>query len=1226
MTFKNHLLIAMALAFIVSGCSKKVETTPAKVKLSLSKIVNFSSGIGSGGAILYGKSSTGEQFGKILSGNEENLDLPNGVWSFYAFMWSKVSTNMSEVVYCGKSSLKLSGIATTISLSLNNANCSDPVYSGGDSFSANYSGNYKNKFASLFLEECDDLSKATTTCKGDNQGSASSYRFVFKNYKRASNGEIYFSNEALYGACVSFATLHQNGMQVNFPSGNSEMEFVASVEMFLGSSDCGVMSPENKGVYTEVFKRGIATALPTTKIVNHHGYNCSALFSTSDRGQCLDNLGFWSSGSCTYNANSNAATFFATGADCQTSAGAPTVTTTRYLKQMVAIPKSYLCRYNDSMNVGTDAFPGGNGNATRPYKICNEWQMNQIGENGTTVPAGSSFKLMNDLDMNRITQGVYPAIQCADNSGTYLDIHSNLNPLDGYVCTPGTLGFSGTFDGGGHTIYNARINSDSLMALGFVRELHSPGWIKNLNFKNIEVRGQDMIGSLAGGMLNGVIKDVNIYGARIEGKGFQIGGVAGETCLMSSTGSKVDNVQLVNSDVRGNQETGGLVGKNCGTIDKSSYSGIVRSEHSTVDPLYAGGLSGYNKGMIVSSFSEGLISVFATKIGGIAGKNEGTINSVYSTMAIVPMRDDPVTLTVGGIVGSNESIGAISDCFSDSRLRYTGGATVSYSGTVGANSGGLSDCVSDATNNPSPGDTATYSNLRNNSYLTSSVLSVFTAPTKWALPEADGEVLRLAWENRECQRANNLLSVATQVSTLGRGTAINPVLICTEAQLKEVGARTGTAEHYRLATDINLSKWTIADTAVSLKGKFDGGGHALYGLNLFDGMDNTAIFNSIDGTISNLNLFANKHERDASLFNVGILTSLNNGTISNVTSYGSLLSSDYGGGVIASTNTGLIEDVKVSNARIQGSSFIGGVAGTNDGSILRSSAEVNIYNIPSANYNNMGGIVGSNTGSINQVRASGMLNYSEVSGSLPYKIGGLVGLNTGTISNSYTSDQMWINTWGTDGVGGAVGMMSGGSANINTSFSLSKINYLGAEFDLDADIDTVSGDGDSRKVGPLVGKIISGALVINSKYLENTLFVGSSSGTVDYCTGNDVNLISGTLSANGFFNHHNLIGPVPYVYISSSSFTPDLEYTCQNNDNLNFVIPKFNYAEHGLATSAAGFRNPDNFTSFGAADANANSVLNYFLAKMNGQPTPAGTPIWIYETGEKYPSLLQLER
>lgn len=1246
MTFKNHLLIATALAFIVSGCSKKVETTPAKVKLSLSKIVNFSSGIGSGGAIIFGKSAAGQQFGKVVSANEETLDLPNGDWSFYSVMWNRVSSNMSDEVYCGKTATKLSGLATTISMSLNNANCAEGIFSDGDHYSYSTAGGMKNRFAQFFTEECDDLSKSSFTCLLSNQGSALSYRFVFKSYKRMASSAPLFSNESIYGECVSATTLHQNGLKINFPTSNQAMAFVGSVEMFLGSSDCGNSIPETKGVYTYNFSDGLSVQNTSSKVVNNHGYNCSAKALTKD--VCLEFLGSWPSSSCVFSSSANVVSQFASGSNCLSVASAPTSTTPRYLKQIISIPKSFLCRFNDYMNTGTASFPGGDGSGIRPYKICNEWQMNQIGESGDAnvdYANASHYKLMNDLDMNRASSllgvSVFPSPTCAGNSTYGVEVYQNLNPLDGHLCSNTCdVGFIGNFNGDGHTIANGRMNmSGSCSAnMGFVRllgkrsNIGDSGVIRNLNFKNLSIKGNNYIGGIAG-WINGSaeISNVTISGGEIEGDA-NVGGAVGMT---DGTSALIGQVKLMDMSVRGVDFVGGFIGLNSVTIKQSMFSGIVRGDKNIGGTTYAGGFAGGNGGTITESFSEGYIGTRNTYIGGFVGTNSGNMSSIYSTMAVTSLENGPGTISLAGLAAINQSGGVITDCFSDSRKFYYGGATVSYTGTSFDSGGTTNKCFTD-TNNTSSHQSSSYSQLRDVPYITSNILSggtAFAAPSKWKTGGANGEIIRLAWEERECLMTANLQTVAVQATTFSRGAESNPIIICTLSQLKELNSRS-SSEYYRLATDINLSAMGISsnylDGVASFNGKLNGDGHALYGLSL--DIDNTidgeAIFRNvaIGAKISNLRLYANDlYTSSDTVMSVGILTNNNNGEISNVKSFSSNLVLESFAGVLAAKNFGTIRDVEINNARLVTTSTSGGVTGENQGTIVRASSLVNMGATAISSYHSFGAIAGNNSGSIDQTIARGQVNITDISLAASHKVGGLVGFNSGSISNSYVDKYFRLTIAGTSGIGGAVGVMDGASAVLSNSFSLGQMHFTQSEFDLTSDLDSVEDGTDLRVIGPLVGQLTNGASVSNSFYLSNLLLIGNGSGVIDFCS-TDINLLSGTPpSTNGVFYQHDLLGPVSYTFVSSSVITPNAVYTsCTPSTPLDFYKTYKNYAEHGVEKSMTDFRTSATFSAFNIEVGDTPAVMNFYLSQMNGTGTPAGTPIWNLESGEDYPRLLQV--
>ena len=148
----------------------------------------------------------------------------------------------------------------------------------------------------------------------------------------------------------------------------------------------------------------------------------------------------------------------------------------------------------------------------------------------------------------------------------------------------------------------------------------------------------------------------------------------------------IENVGLVNVSVRGNNYTGGLVGKNDGTVSNSYATGNVSGD------WYVGGLVGYNDLATVSnSYSTGSVSG-GSNVGGLAGLNYyGTVSNSYSTGNVSGGYD------VGGLVGYN-GLATVSNSYSTGNVSgyedvgglvgYNLGATVSNSYSTGSVSGG----------------------------------------------------------------------------------------------------------------------------------------------------------------------------------------------------------------------------------------------------------------------------------------------------------------------------------------------------------------------------------------------------------------------------------------------------------------------------------------------------------------------------------------------------------
>jgi hypothetical protein len=175
-------------------------------------------------------------------------------------------------------------------------------------------------------------------------------------------------------------------------------------------------------------------------------------------------------------------------------------------------------------------------------------------------------------------------------------------------------GFTGTFDGGGFTIF------------GLTKPL----------FSAIGGMGADT-----------TVFDLNLEAAPVDLEA-ATGGVIGAGILAEqvSMGTVIDNVD-VRGNVFGEILVGGLVGVNEGTISNSSATGDVDGLGDV------GGLVGYNDGgTITNSYATGAV-IGNDYVGGLVGRSSGTITDSSATGAVIG--ND----YVGGLVGS--SSGPITD-------------------------------------------------------------------------------------------------------------------------------------------------------------------------------------------------------------------------------------------------------------------------------------------------------------------------------------------------------------------------------------------------------------------------------------------------------------------------------------------------------------------------------------------------------------------------------------
>jgi filamentous hemagglutinin family protein len=136
----------------------------------------------------------------------------------------------------------------------------------------------------------------------------------------------------------------------------------------------------------------------------------------------------------------------------------------------------------------------------------------------------------------------------------------------------------------------------------------------------------------------------------------------------------IRNVGLKDGSVSGNNAVGGLVGRNYGTITDSYNTGAVSGNY------YVGGLVGDNRGTITDSYNTGAVSG-NYDVGGLVGDNRGTITDSYNTGAVSGEEE------VGGLAGYNGSYGTITNSYN------TGAVSGNYDvgGLVGLNYGTITN-------------------------------------------------------------------------------------------------------------------------------------------------------------------------------------------------------------------------------------------------------------------------------------------------------------------------------------------------------------------------------------------------------------------------------------------------------------------------------------------------------------------------------------------------------
>ena len=255
-------------------------------------------------------------------------------------------------------------------------------------------------------------------------------------------------------------------------------------------------------------------------------------------------------------------------------------------------------------------FSGGSGTSDDPYQISTLTQLQSIEQH-----LDKHFVLLNDIDAS---ESIYW------NAGKGFEPIGNEN-------TP----FTGVFDGNGQEILGLSIQRNSGEFIGFFG--HTDGAIiKSLSLINVNIRGANETGGLAGKVTGGEISLIKVTGD-IRGR-THTGSIAG-----FNRSGRIEFV-IAEAIVTGRSYVGGLAGINRGRIIQSSFDGQVKATGHNL-----GGIAGNNyDGLIAESFSRGSVTgESVSSVGGVAGSNGGNIFRSYSEASVTGRA------YVGGLVGNN---------------------------------------------------------------------------------------------------------------------------------------------------------------------------------------------------------------------------------------------------------------------------------------------------------------------------------------------------------------------------------------------------------------------------------------------------------------------------------------------------------------------------------------------------------------------------------------------
>lgn len=464
---------------------------------------------------------------------------------------------------------------------------------------------------------------------------------------------------------------------------------------------------------------------------------------------------------------------------------------------------------------------------------------------------------------------------------------------------------------------------------------------------------------------------------------------------------EVSNIGLIDGTITGQNNVGGLVGRN---------NGVISTSYSTVDVLgndSVGGLVGLNETEISTSYSTGSVTG-VNNTGGLIGTNSPLLQipclpgpgcPVFPIGVDTSYAAGPVNGALGvtgGLIGANlfSGVFTLSNSYFDSH-------TTQQAVGIGLGGGPVTAVDGNWVVAPDAYNEATYTNLN------------FT--NDWFISEGLSRPMLRAFLD-----GNNISNIY---------------------QLQGMSADlTGS---YTLTQNVDASA-TAASVAAGNAGNFSdvwgGKGFASVGRlgSEFTGSLDGASF-VIDG------LQINRLGFDSATDDIGLIGRSNGGSINNLgLTNAQIIGGQVVGGLVG-RNAGTITNSYVEGA-IGALNTVGGLAGVNTegGSITAS------YSTASASgVSNTGGLVGVNTGAGTFIDSS----YATGTVSGGSDIGGLVGTNTDSalINTSYATGE---NLSGFINVGGLVGSNEGASVITNAYFD-SFTTGLGTGIGLDANAQTV---------------------------------------------------------------------------------------------------------------------------------------------------------------------------
>ena len=248
---------------------------------------------------------------------------------------------------------------------------------------------------------------------------------------------------------------------------------------------------------------------------------------------------------------------------------------------------------------------------------------------GYTIESNGSYTVYN-------ADGLLNVAELVNGGKTDINITLDKNiDLTGKDWTPiGTSfdnSYTGTFDGGGHTITGLTITTKDQF-VGLFGYLNRAGTVKNVVMEGVQITSNQIYGGSIGGVVGyswGTIENCSVSGS-VSGTVY-VGGVVGAQIGGSITGCSSS------ATVKGTVDVGGVAGQTNGgaTLTACYATGNVIIEIDPVKNISGGGLVGMNGGNgLFACYATGNVTSTGSSTGnvhifGLLGDNYTTVTACY---------------------------------------------------------------------------------------------------------------------------------------------------------------------------------------------------------------------------------------------------------------------------------------------------------------------------------------------------------------------------------------------------------------------------------------------------------------------------------------------------------------------------------------------------------------------------------------------------------------------